>query len=143
MATFRCAVHQSTWKRDLEKDLEDIGAWGYPGTETFSYVVQKFAGREAEFKAMLDARGLQLAALYSDDNGYEPGSEAETIERNLGIARFFKSSAPTSWSTAPADRDPTRRCRSTSKWSPTRSTRSPVPATTWASPPPSTRTGRR
>ena len=91
MATFRCAVHQITWERDLEKALDDIGAWGYPGTETFSYVVQEFAGREAEFKAMLDARGLQLAALYSDDNGYEPGSEAETIERNLEIVRFLQA----------------------------------------------------
>jgi sugar phosphate isomerase/epimerase len=53
--------------------------------------VQEFAGREAEFKAMLNARGLQLAALYSDDNGYDPGSEAETIERNLEIARFLQA----------------------------------------------------
>ncbi len=89
MATFRCAVHQITWERDLEKALDDIGAWGYPGTETFSYVVQEFAGREAEFKAMLDARGLQLAALYSDDNIYEIDSERETIERNLEIVRFL------------------------------------------------------
>ena len=53
--------------------------------------MQEFAGREAEFKAMLNARGLQLAALYSDDNDYEPGSEAETIERNLEIARFLQA----------------------------------------------------
>ena len=91
MATFRCAVHQITWERDLEKALDDTGGWGYPGTETFSYVVQEFAGREAEFKAMLDARGLQLAALYSDDNMYEPGIEAETIERNVEIVRFLQA----------------------------------------------------
>ncbi len=36
MVTFRCAVHQITWERGLEKALDDIGAWGYPGTETFS-----------------------------------------------------------------------------------------------------------
>ena len=89
MATFRCAVHQITWERDLEKALDDIGAWGYSGTETFAYVVQEFAGREAEFKAMLDSRGLRLAALYSDDNMYEIDGERETIERNIEIVRFL------------------------------------------------------
>ena len=91
MATFRCAVHQITWGREgLEQALDDIGGMGYRGTETFAYVIEDFAGRESDLREMLDARGLTLTALYSDDNMYEPSQATETVERNLEIGRFLQ-----------------------------------------------------
>ena len=91
MATFRCAVHQITWGREgLEQALDDIGGMGYCGTETFAYVMEDFARRESHLRENLEARGLTLTALYSDDNMYEPSRAKEPVERNLEIGRFLR-----------------------------------------------------
>ena len=42
MATFRCSCHQITWGDHLVEALDDIGSFGYSGTETFGTVVSQF-----------------------------------------------------------------------------------------------------
>ena len=91
MAVFRCSCHQITWGRDgLIQSLDDIREFGYMGTETFATVVDDFVGREAEFKALLDERGLVLSGLYGGGAMHEAGKEQEVIDHNLKIARFLQ-----------------------------------------------------
>ena len=89
MATFRCSCHQITWGDHLVEALDDIGSFGYLGTETFGTVVTQFEGRSSEFKALLEARGLQLSALYGGGPLHDPTTQHDTIQRNLDLARFL------------------------------------------------------
>ncbi|HCU73891.1 MAG TPA: xylose isomerase, partial [Chloroflexi bacterium] len=89
MATFRCSCHQITWGDNLVEALDDIGSFGYLGTETFGTVVSQFEGRTSEFKDMLDARGLQLSALYGGGPLHDPTTQQEAIQHNLEIVQFL------------------------------------------------------
>ena len=89
MATFRCSCHQITWGDHLVEALDDIGSFGYLGTETFGTVVSQFEGRTSEFKNMLDARGLQLSALYGGGPLHDPSTQREAIQHNLKIVQFL------------------------------------------------------
>ena len=91
MATFRCSCHQITWGQDrLVESLDDIRDFGYAGVETFANVVDTYAGREHEFKTLLDERRLQLSALYGGGALSDNSTVAEGVARNVKIAEFLK-----------------------------------------------------
>jgi inosose dehydratase len=71
--------------------LDDIHEFGYAGVETFATVVDEFAGREDEFKALLEQRNLRLSALYGGGAMHEAAGQADVIEQNLRIGRFLQS----------------------------------------------------
>ena len=89
MTVFRCSCHQITWGDNLIEALDDIESFGYAGTEKFGTVVTQFEGRTSKFKAMLDARNLQLSALYGGGALHDPEMQREVIENNLRIVRFL------------------------------------------------------
>ncbi|MDE2769509.1 MAG: sugar phosphate isomerase/epimerase [Chloroflexota bacterium] len=89
MAVFRCSCHQITWGDNLVEAIDDIGSFGYAGTETFGTVVAQFAGRAHDFQAMLEARGLRLSALYGGGPLHDPAQQAEAIANNLAIIDFL------------------------------------------------------
>ena len=91
MASFRCSVHQITWGREnLVQALDDTSDFGYRGTETFSFVVDDYAGREDELRAMLDERKLQLSGLYGGGMMHDAAAETEVVEYNLKVAAFLE-----------------------------------------------------
>ena len=107
MATFRCSCHQITWGSDrLIEALDDIHEFGYAGIETFATVMDGFAGREGEFKALLDQRDLKLSALYGGGAMYDAGTQRAVIERNLRIARFLQRTGSDRLVLGPARRSP-------------------------------------
>ena len=89
MAVFRCSCHQITWGDNLVEAIDDIGSFGYAGTETFGTVVTQFAGRAHDFQAMLQARGLRLSALYGGGPLHDPAQQAEAVANNLAIIDFL------------------------------------------------------
>jgi inosose dehydratase len=89
VAVFRCSCHQITWGDNLVEAIDDIGSFGYAGTETFGTVVTQFAGRAHEFQAMLQARGLRLSALYGGGPLHDSAQQAEAIANNLAIIDFL------------------------------------------------------
>ncbi|MYD93539.1 MAG: sugar phosphate isomerase/epimerase [Chloroflexi bacterium] len=89
MAVFRCSCHQITWGDNLVEAIDDIGSFGYAGTETFGTVVTQFAGRAHDFQAMLQARGLRLSALYGGGPLHDPAQQSDAIANNLAIIDFL------------------------------------------------------
>ena len=107
MATFRCSCHQITWASDpLAKALDDIHEFGYAGVETFATVIDDFAGREDEFKALLDQRKLKLSALYGGGAMHDPAAQRAVIEQNLRIAQFLQRMGSDRLVLGPARRNP-------------------------------------
>lgn len=61
--SYKIACHTITWERYKFKEaVKSISELGYQGIETFGF--QRFYGREAEFKTLLDQYGLELSAAY-------------------------------------------------------------------------------
>ena len=87
--------------------LDDIGSFGYAGTETFGTVVTEFAGRAHDFQAMLQARGLRLSALYGVDSLHDPAQHREAIAENLAIVNFLHEMGSDRLVIGPARRDGT------------------------------------
>ena len=107
MAVFRCACHQITWGDNLVEAIDDIGSFGYAGTETFGAVVTQFAGRAHDFQAMLQARGLRLSALYGGGALHDPAQQREAIDENLAMANFLHEMGSDRFVIGPARRDGT------------------------------------
>jgi len=89
VAVFRCSCHQITWGDNLVEAIDDIGSFGYAGTETFGTVVTQFAGRAHDFQAMLQACGLRLSALYGGGPLHDPAQHADAIANNLALINFL------------------------------------------------------
>ena len=107
MAVFRCSCHQITWGDHMVEALDDIGSFGYAGTETFGTVVTEFAGRAHDFQTMLQARGLRLSALYGGGALHDPAQQREAIAENLAIVNFLHEMGSDRLVIGPARRDGT------------------------------------
>lgn len=107
MGNIRIACHAITWGRDgLAACLADLRDLRFRGIETFGFVVDDFAGREADFQALLAAHGLRLVSLYGGGQMDDPAQRAAVIERNLALARFLAANGAVPLTLGPGRRQP-------------------------------------
>ena len=107
MGNIRLAVHAITWGGDgLQQAVRDISSLGFRGIETFDAVVNTYAGRDAEFDAMLQEFGLRLVSLYGGGNMHLPAQREEVLARNERLARFLGERGAIPLTLGPGRRSP-------------------------------------
>jgi inosose dehydratase len=89
MNAIEIACHTITWERHrFEQALADISELGYTGFETFG--LQRFYGKEAEFKALLHRRGLKFSAAYYGGSFVDAGYIQLEIQKIQLALEFVK-----------------------------------------------------
>ena len=86
------------WKGSLQDIIMEVAAAGYAGIEISSNVLGDFMDKPLEVRAMLDANGLQLAAIaFSTPSGftYKDAVESDLNEVKRAIAFLSHFSEPT------------------------------------------------
>ncbi len=88
----RVACHTITWgEPNLESALEEIEDLGFHAFETFASVIDRYDGRLAEFKDLLERRDLKLISLYGGGDMHRPEREEDVIAFNIRIAEFLQA----------------------------------------------------
>ena len=84
----RLAAHAITWNIPvgdaIEPWLDEVAQAGYAGAAVFGFQVKDFIDRPGDFKAMLDARGLELAAVTGN-----VGDSPEWAEQQMDFMAHF------------------------------------------------------
>lgn len=107
MGNIRFACHAITWGRDgLEACLADLTDLSFRGIETFGFVADDFAGREAAFQTLLASHGLRLVSLYGGGQMDDLAQRADVVERNLALARFLAANGAVPLTLGPGRRKP-------------------------------------
>lgn len=91
MAHFDVAVHLITWGKDWRQGLADVSALGFKGCETFTYLVDEYYDRQAEFEEIMAEHKLRLVALYAGGRLCDPAVTAKELDWNKKVARFLSS----------------------------------------------------
>jgi inosose dehydratase len=80
-----------TWGGNDVQAIEDVGSLGFKGIQLRSSAVDRFAGKPAELKALLEQHHLTMAVLSSGNLRLDPAFEAEDLARHARNAEFVKA----------------------------------------------------
>jgi len=87
---FKVGYHTITWGDNLEQATLEISELGYAGVQIRGEDYRKYAGRTAEFKALMTAKRLTLVSISSGDVTIKPATEKQEIEQCAAMAKWMK-----------------------------------------------------
>ena len=101
----RVACHTITWgEANFELALQEIGELGFGAFETFASVADRYAGKDTEFRDLLEQRKLRLISLYGGGDMHLAGASVDVIEHNVRIAQFLAANGADRMVLGPARR---------------------------------------
>jgi inosose dehydratase len=83
------SCHLITWDRDYEAGLREAAALGFRACELFTRDALAFEDDPARFRALLDAHGLRLSALYAGGRFTDPAQREAIVAYNARVARLL------------------------------------------------------